>query len=41
MRVLKELGCLIFGHKMSYLQFGKTRIPYGCSRCGRMWSELP
>lgn len=36
---LKRLWCAFVGHRKQYIQFGVSRIPHACSRCGSMWNE--
>jgi hypothetical protein len=35
----KRLVCAFIGHDKQYIEFGASRIPYGCRRCGSMWNE--
>lgn len=35
----KDFLCAILGHDKDYIAFGKTRIPYRCKRCGRLWNN--
>lgn len=34
-----DLVCAFRGHDKAYIEFGSSRIPYACKRCGRMWNN--